>query len=151
MKRLSFGMALAIVVGVSFSANATTLSKYAINSPAVSHSSLLAAKGNSGSFIGVDHPTQGQVNIIEENGIKYLEISSNFKTDRGPDLKVILHNSSTVNAQVQEGEYVNLGKLQAFQGSQRYKLPQDLDLNGYQSVAIWCEKFNVTFGYAPLK
>ncbi|MGD1921774.1 MAG: DM13 domain-containing protein [Pleurocapsa sp.] len=101
--------------------------------------------------MGVDHPTRGQVNLIEENGIKYLEISSNFKTDRGPDLKLILHNSSTVNAKVQEGDYVSLGKLQAFQGSQRYQLPQDLDINRYQSVAIWCEQFNVTFGYATFK
>ncbi len=150
MKFLSVGIILATVVSMSASVDASTLDKYAVNSSEVTRSSLLASKGNSGSFVGVDHPTQGQVNIIEENGVKYLEISSDFATDRGPDLKVILHNSPSVSEKVQPGEYLNLGALKAFNGSQRYQLPQDLDLAGYQSVAIWCEQYNVTFGYAPL-
>ena len=151
MKRLSFSLILALSLGMSVPANANTLSQYPVTSPQSSGNSLLlATKANSGNFVSVDHPTQGQVNIIEDNGAKYLEISSNFKTDRGPNLRVILHNSSTVEPKVQPGEYLNLGELQAFQGSQRYQLPQNLDLNEYQSVAIWCEEFNVTFGYATL-
>ena len=151
MKHLSFGMLLAVALGMSASVDASTLGEYTVTSPKVLNTSLLAAKTNSGSFVGVEHPTQGQINIIEEDGIKYLEISSDFQTDRGPALEVILHNSPTVGLKVQEGEYVSLGKLKAFNGSQRYQLPQDLNLDEYQSVAIWCQEFNATFGYATLK
>lgn len=151
MKRLSFGMVLALTLGISSPIDASILDKQAhtfIENPSTS---LIAAKTNSGSFVGVDHPTQGRVNIIEEDGIKYLEISSDFQTDEGPALEVILHNSPVVSTKVQEGEYVNLGKLKAVSGSQRYQIPQDLNLDEYQSVAIWCQEFNVTFGYATLK
>ena len=151
MKRLSFGIILAVVLGVSASVNAGTSNKYVVSSSKVSDTNLLAAQTNSGSFVGVEHPTQGRVNIIEEDGIKYLEISSDFQTDRGPALEVILHNSPTVDLQIQEGEYISLGKLKSFNGSQRYQLPQDLNLDEYQSVAIWCQEFNATFGYATLK
>jgi hypothetical protein len=27
----------------------------------------------------------------------------------------------------------------------------DMDLNDYEAVGIWCEQFDVTFGYAPLQ
>ena len=153
MKYLSSSLVLALVLGVSTGASADILKQTELNSANISISNpnlLLAAKTNTGNFVGVDHPTQGQVKIIVENGVKYLEISQNFKTDRGPDLKVILHNSSTVNARVKEGEYINLGKLKSVNGGQRYQLPENLNLDEYQSVAIWCEQFNVTFGYATL-
>lgn len=153
MRRLSFSMILAVVLGMTAAVNASTFNRYPVNSSdsEASRTSLLAAKTNSGSFVPVEHPTQGQVNIIEEDGIKYLELSSDFQTDRGPALEIILHNSPTVGLQIQEGEYVSLGELKAFNGSQRYQLPQDLNLDQYQSVAIWCEEFNATFGYATLK
>ena len=103
-----------------------------------------------GDFVPVEHLTQGQASIVEENGIRYLELSENFQTDNGPDLKVILHTADTLDLKVQEGDYINLGALEAFNGSGRYAIPDDLDLNKYSSVAIWCEQFNATFGYAPL-
>ena len=150
MKRLSLAVALTLVLGVSAATNANTLNKYQISSNQASTNRLQIAEAIGGNFVGVDHPTQGQVSIVEEDGIKYLQINENFKSDRGPDLKVILHNSPTVDAKVQEGEYLNLGELQAFNGSQRYQIPNDADLGQYQSVAIWCEEYNVTFGYATL-
>ena len=150
MKSLSFSVITALVVGMSVSAHASPQA-FRYNSPERSNTSLLIANNNnSGSFVGVDHPTQGQAKIIEEDGIKYLEIAQNFQTDRGPDLKVILHNSSTVDTKVQEGEYLSLGALRSPKGSQRYQLPNDIDLSQYQSVAIWCEEYNITFGYASL-
>ncbi len=103
-----------------------------------------------GDFVSVEHPTQGQASIVEENGIRYLELGDNFQTDNGPDLKVILHTADAVDLKVQEGDYINLGALTAFNGSGRYAIPDDVDLSKYGSVAIWCEQFNATFGYATL-
>jgi hypothetical protein len=33
---------------------------------------------------------------------------------------------------------------------QNHPLPADLDLGRYASVAIWCDRFNVSFGAAGL-
>jgi Electron transfer DM13 len=38
--------------------------------------------------------------------------------------------------------FVDLGRLRAFQGSQRYAIPAGLDLREFQSVIIWCEQFS---------
>ncbi len=43
--------------------------------------------------------------------------------------------------------WVNKGNI----GDQNYDLPDDLDLNVYRSVVIWCKRFGVNFAVAPLK
>lgn len=148
MQRLSFSLILTLIVSVNTSASASLRS----NQPATSQTqaSDLVLKASASQFVGVQHPTSGQAQIVEEGGAKYLELSQDFQSDRGPDLKVILHKASTVNQKVQEGDYVNLGLLKSFNGSQRYLIPDEVDLTQYQSVAIWCEEYNVTFGYAPM-
>ncbi len=106
----------------------------------------------SGSFVTVDqdHPTKGKATIIEENGRKYLELDSNFTTARGPAVKVVLHRNSSVPVNLRQQDYVTIAPLQSFDGKQRYALPTSVNLDQYQSVAIWCQRFNVTFGYADL-
>jgi hypothetical protein len=49
-----------------------------------------------------------------------------------------------------DGKYVSLGKLKGNKGDQNYTLPVGLDLNRYTSVSIWCDRFDVSFGAAPL-
>ncbi|MDJ0575497.1 MAG: DM13 domain-containing protein [Xenococcaceae cyanobacterium MO_234.B1] len=107
---------------------------------------------SSGNFVTVeqDHPTAGKATIIEENGQKYLEFDADFTTARGPAVKVVLHRNNSVPVNLREEEYITIASLQSFDGKQRYTLPADIDLDKYQSVAIWCQRFNVTFGYADL-
>lgn len=106
----------------------------------------------SGNFVTVeqDHPTAGKATIIEENGQKYLEFDSNFTTARGPAVKVVLHRNGNVPVNLRQQDYITIASLQSFDGKQRYALPADINLDKYQSVAIWCQRFNVTFGYAGL-
>ncbi|MEB3282805.1 MAG: DM13 domain-containing protein [Lyngbya sp.] len=106
----------------------------------------------SGLFMTVeqDHPTEGMARIVNENGKRYLEFDGAFTTAKGPDVNVILHRNSSIPVNLKEGEYITLASLQSFDGSQRYLLPNDLDLSQYKSVGIWCREFNVTFGYASL-
>ena len=118
-----------------------------------SNSTILIAEAESlasGDFVDVEHPTQGQASIIKEGNNRYLELNSDFQSDRGPALQVILHRADTVDLKLEEGDYISLGELQEFSGNQRYAIPDDIDLSEYNSVAIWCEQFNATFGYAPL-
>ena len=44
-------------------------------------------------------------------------------------------------AQVKGSKFVDLGRLRAFKGSQRYAVPADVDLKNIASVVIWCEQF----------
>jgi len=111
-----------------------------------------------GSFVSGEHPTQGTVRIISQNGKTFLELDQKFKTsDMGPDLVVILHRSSNVLGStkppaysLKAGDYVLLAPLQKFRGAQRYAIPANVNLANYQSAAIWCRKFNATFGAAKL-
>jgi len=46
--------------------------------------------------------------------------------------------------------FVDLGRLRAFKGSQRYAIPAGLDLVKFQSVIVWCEQFSVLISPADL-
>lgn len=107
----------------------------------------------SGSFVTTeqDHPTNGTAKIVEKNGKRYLEFSKGFTTARGPKVRVVLHRNSTVPVNLNERNYVTLANLQRFDGAQRYEIPDNFDLDDFKSVAIWCEEFNVTFGFARLQ
>lgn len=112
----------------------------------------------SGTFVSGEHPTEGTARILSENGKYFLELDKGFKTfSMGPDLHVILHRSDNVIGStkppaypIKEGEYVIISRLQKFNGAQRYAIPENINLADYQSAAIWCRKFNATFGAAKL-
>lgn len=117
----------------------------------------LSAAVKSGIFVAGEHPTTGTVRLVSENGQRYLEFGTDFRTDSGPDLVVILHRSHDVIGtttspahSINEGDYVTLAPLQKTNGTQRYAIPTSINLEDYQSVAIWCRQFNATFGAAML-
>ncbi|MBW4645386.1 MAG: DM13 domain-containing protein [Goleter apudmare HA4340-LM2] len=104
-----------------------------------------------GAFKPGEHPTQGKVSVVTEQGKSYLEFDGNFKTDNGPDLFVILHRSDAPPISgIKEKDYVSIARLQKTSGNQRYALPDNVKLGDFKSVAIWCRQFNATFGYATL-
>ena len=103
----------------------------------------------SAAFVDAAKSTSGGVQIIEENGQRYLELDNTFATESGPDVFVLLHREAVPNSYSPE-DYVNLGRIQSFEGAQRYVIPAEVDLTDFRSAVIWCEDFNVTFGYAVL-
>lgn len=112
----------------------------------------------SGRFTSGEHPTQGSVRVINQNGKFFLDLDQGFKTSsQGPDLVVILHRSANVIGStkppaypLKAGDYVILAPLQKFSGAQRYLIPANVNVANYKSAAIWCRKFNATFGAASL-
>ncbi|MEM8777900.1 MAG: DM13 domain-containing protein [Cyanobacteria bacterium P01_G01_bin.49] len=106
----------------------------------------------SGSFVTTeqDHPTAGKATIIKEGEKHYLEFDKDFTTADGPDVQVILYRGNEVPVNLSEEDYMSLAPLQEFSGTQRYEIPDDVNLDDYQAVGIWCREFNVTFGYASL-
>ena len=105
----------------------------------------------SGKFVKAEHPTQGSVMLVNEGGKSYLAFDQTFKTDAGPDLYVILYRTGQPpTTGIKEKDYVRVAKLQKVSGAQRFALPQSVKPGNFSSVAIWCRKFNATFGYASL-
>ena len=108
-----------------------------------------ASIAKSGQFVTAEHETQGNAKIVTENGQRYLEFDSAFRSDNGPDLFVLLHREGRPT-NYKNGDFVRLGRLQNTSGKQRYAIPADVSLNEFKSAVIWCRAFNATFGFAPL-
>ena len=107
---------------------------------------------SSGKFVSQAHPTSGTAKIIQlADGRRVLRLEG-FETDNGPDLKVWLSDGRASNADsVTDGEWVSLGELKGNIGNQNYFLDEDLDVDEYRSVLIWCQRFSTSFGAADLK
>ena len=106
----------------------------------------------SGTFQDAEHPTKGTASIITENGKKYIQFDDQFKSDSGPDLFVILHKDDKLPITgIKEADYVTIAPLKSTSGTQKYEIPENVDIANFKSVAIWCREFNATFGYAVLK
>lgn len=109
----------------------------------------------SGSFISHEHETRGTVRVLElPDGQRILRLED-FRTSNGPDLKVWLSDSKVVDGAdgwfvFDDGSYLDLGALKGNVGNQNYVLPKEADLRQFRSLAIWCDRFNVSFGAAEL-
>jgi Electron transfer DM13 len=112
----------------------------------------------SGQFVRAEQATRGGASIITKNGRSFLQLDSSFKTSsQGPDLVVILHRSANIlgttqapNYALKGGDYIVLSRLKKYSGAQTYAIPANINLANYRSAAIWCRKFNATFGIAKL-
>lgn len=80
-------------------------------------------------------------------------LGDNFEVGPGPKFHVYLVPKAPIRASGDlKGEmFVDLGRLRAFKGSQRYAIPAGLDLSKFQSVIIWCEQFSVLISPADLR
>jgi hypothetical protein len=129
-------------------------------SPTVSTSAMAKSTViSSGNFVSGEHPTQGKVEILNQNGKRILQLSEQFNTSTsGPDLVVALHRSTNVIKEttppaypLKEGDYTVLAPLKQYSGAQSYDIPSNIKLDDFQSAVIWCRRFNATFGSAALK
>jgi len=96
-----------------------------------------------GSFEGLaGHYADGTAKIIKVGDLKYLRFE-NFEVTNGPDLRVYL----TSEGDVKNG--LHLEKLKGNKGDQNY-LIENIDLQMYDTVIIYCQPFGVYFGEAQL-
>jgi hypothetical protein len=108
-----------------------------------------------GTFHGKVHSTSGRATIYQEaDGSLVLRLTS-FKTSNGPDVHVILIAATDAdddaNFLKNNTPRVELGKLKGNEGDQNYQIPNGTDLSKFQTVSIYCERFNANFGAAPLE
>ena len=108
-----------------------------------------------GTFHGKVHQTSGRATIYREADGKLVLRLTNFKTSNGPDVHVILvaakDADDDANFLKSDTARVELGKLKGNEGDQNYEIPAGTDLSKYQTVSIYCERFNANFGAAPLE
>jgi Electron transfer DM13 len=108
-----------------------------------------------GTFHGNVHQTSGRATIYQEENGKLVLRLTNFKTSNGPDVHVILiaakDADDDANFLKSDTERVELGKLKGNEGDQNYEIPAGTDLAKFQTVSIYCERFNANFGAAPLE
>lgn len=107
-----------------------------------------------GTFHGKVHNTSGRATIYKEaNGQLILRLT-NFKTSNGPDVHVVLiaakDAADDANFLKSSTARVELGLLKGNEGDQNYDIPAGTDLSKFQTVSIYCERFNANFGAAPL-
>jgi len=102
-----------------------------------------------------EHPTTGRVTIYKDgSGKTYLRLTD-FTTSNGPDVHVVLAQAEepSLSKILVPGalDYVELGSLKGNQGDQNYDIPASTDLEKYQAVAIYCERFHAIFGVTKLE
>jgi hypothetical protein len=98
------------------------------------------------------HETTGTATLYRRpDGARVLRLQD-FRTSNGPDVRVYLVAAADVRdeATVTGGQFVELGALKGNVGNQNYEVPAGLDLSRYRTVTIWCRRFSVNFGSAPL-
>ena len=133
----------------------------ATGSPSMMPASRVASEGEatpapvaleSGRFHGVHHETKGRATVYRmANGKRVLRFTE-FETSNGPDVQVYLVAAPDAqdNATVTKAGFVNLGAMKGNRGDQNYEVPDGVDLAKYRAVTIWCRRFAVNFGSAPL-
>ena len=107
---------------------------------------------SSGSFHDGAHPTSGAATLYQLRDGKRVLRLTNFATSNGPDVQLYLVKATDAidNDMVKQAGFVNLGALKGNVGDQNYDVPSDIDLSAYRAVTVWCRRFGVNFGTAPL-
>jgi hypothetical protein len=126
-----------------------------VNEPAPFGSSADLQPLYTGLLAGRAHPTSGRASIYQTIAGKRDLRLTDFITSNGPDVHVVLAQSSDKNLgqDFVKGELndVELGVLKANQGDQNYDLPDSADVGKYDAVVIYCERFHAVFGVAKLE
>lgn len=133
---------------VNNSVNETLPGASASSSDPANEPRLLA----SGKFHDGAHKTSGTASILELAGGKRILRLTSFETSNGPDVQVYLGKAAdaTDSDAVKKAGFTNLGPMKGNVGDQNYDIPAGLDLSQHRSVTIWCQRFGVNFGTAPL-
>jgi hypothetical protein len=140
LSRLTFAALALFVAGVFLYTGATQ---------AQGQDAKVLAKGE---FHNADKAGKGTATVYQlADGKRVLRLSD-FETDNGPDLHVrlIAADDAKDTASVAKADYVEVAKLKGNKGAQNYELPENVELDKYRVVSIWCNRFSVNFAVAPL-
>jgi len=94
------------------------------------------------------HHGKGKVTVYE----RIVHLGKDFEVGPGPAFHVYLVPKANIrqSSDVKETMFIDLGRLRAFKGSQKYQIPTGVKLKDYASVVIWCAHFGVLISPADL-
>lgn len=112
----------------------------------------MSATVATGAFHSNAHETKGQATIYRLVDGRLVLRLTEFETSNGPDVQIYLVAASDVNDNetVTRAGFVSLGAMKGNRGDQNYDIPAGIDLTQYRAVTVWCRRFSVNFGTAPL-
>ena len=84
-----------------------------------------------------NHVTTGRAEIVKADG----KATIHLLFDGAPDPKVALGNNGYDASTL-------MGPLTANKGASSYEVPAGINVDDYNEVWIWCERFNVPLGVA---
>ena len=147
-------LTLIVVVGVAWYAFRPDriFTNQRVNEQFPTASAAMSNQLAAGEFHSGAHETKGTATVFQlADGKKTLRLT-NFATSNGPDVHVYLVAATDAkdNNAVTNAGFVDLGSLKGNIGDQNYELPANADLAKYRAVTIWCKRFSVNFGTAPL-
>ena len=152
IKPIYFAIALPVLAGAWYAfrpellfVNKSVNEKLPVNG-ATSDSKTLGA----GAFVSYAHETTGRASLVQVGSDNYIRLSD-FKTSNGPDVHVYLVKGNDPSGDgVNKKGFLDLGTIKGNQGDQNYQIPAGTSLADYGSVSIWCKRFSVGFGGAPI-
>lgn len=121
--------------------------------PAANESDVLAT----GAFAGkAGHDASGTVVLLRMGGEYWLRFE-NYQQTQGPDVFLYLTPSPDPDTrdEIEAGRRILIdggagGGEMTKVGNFNQKLPADVDVSLYHGAGVWCQRFGVPFGSAPL-
>ena len=104
---------------------------------------------STGQFVSGEHDTSGTALVVALPDGSVVIRFEGLDTSNGPDLRVVLSPDAASASYDYSGRLI-LEDLKGNIGDQNYVLAADVDITQYRSVVIWCQRFSVSFGAAPL-
>jgi hypothetical protein len=100
-------------------------------------------KERTGMLAGIEgHNAAGKVAIEKHEGGNHVLTMTDINIDKVPDGRVYLGK---------DGDYtkgIEIGLLKKFTGTVQFPIPPGTNPDDYDSVVVWCKKFNVGIGRA---
>ena len=105
-----------------------------------------------GRFIDREHSGEGTAIVLTDGDRRVLRFEDDFAIDNGPDLNVFLVAGADADADAGafDDDFIDLGDLKGNIVGPNYEIPDDVDLDRYDTVVIWCVRFGVAFNAADL-
>jgi len=101
-----------------------------------------------GTWVNKGYDIHGRWKIVARDGSRYIEFDRDFKTRRGPDLKVYLSSRplEALTDRTVAPNSVEIAPLKAPRGAQEYEIPAHINLSEYRSLVIHCKRFSHLWG-----
>lgn len=102
--------------------------------------------GLSGRLTGLaGHAASGGVTFSASNGVGSITFADDFRSSPVPDPQVYLNTTTDAN----QGSPLRISALRSPSGAQTYSFSLPVGIT-YTHVLVWCDRYNVGVGVAPV-